>query len=479
MIAPLTSKPRLVLLLGDEGARLAIHDPANAANAQTLFAAARDEAAEKKILDLVAQHGKTSRLTLLLDTLAQDYRVESLPRVNLFDRARLIRNRLRQSYPQAAATAALKIDSSRIGLASWRADNALQLWLDKLNPLAPRIALLPVEGASLAPRDEWAIIMSLQRTGGLRQIVTSKGQTIFTRQTPAPEKMTTESIAAAAVQDLKTTLGYLNRLGLDDSRKLHVIALLPESARPAFEQAGPALRKLTLLAQDELYGDAFFANDLAKRQSLRLDVTPQRWKETRRDNALKKTGMRIGIAAMALSILSLGWQAATLAQTLKTARQEIAQRDEAQAALNKEREESSSVEEPLIRLRAAAERERVFTDPSPAPWPALDSLLQSLPLDMRLDAMDWQSPQTSPPRREETLRLTLRLPATENREQWRMRLQETSQIIAQALPGYSLILARSPYPATPQEPLTGSDNASPSQIPAAEILLTRKTESMP
>jgi hypothetical protein len=202
----LQKKSHLVLLIGDEGTRLSIHEPRtgnpNPQADSTFFAAACDEPSEKQIIDLVARHARTSHITILLDTLAQDYRVETVPRMNAFDRARIIRRRLTQFFPEATATAAIKLDSSRVGFAGWSADGRLRRWLDALAPYAPRVALLPIEGASVAPRDEWTLIISLQRTGGLRQIVTNKGHPVFARHTPSPSACATpEAMASAAVQE--------------------------------------------------------------------------------------------------------------------------------------------------------------------------------------------------------------------------------------------------------------------------------------
>ncbi|MER2519276.1 MAG: hypothetical protein ABTQ34_01145 [Bdellovibrionales bacterium] len=492
MISPMNAAPHLVLLIGDEGARLACHAPNNPANAQTLFAATHDSEAEKRILAVIAQHGKISRLTLLIDTLAQDYRVETVPRVAPLDRAKLIRRRLRQSFPGAAATASLKLDSTRFGFASWHADGTSRHWIDQLAPYAPNVALLPIEGArlatKLAPRDEWILILSLQRAGGLRQIVTRKGQPIFTRLTPTPPALDPETIATAAARDLKTTLGYLNRLGLDDSHSLHVVALLPNSTRPIFERSSLALRGLTLLTpheaaqrmglpehiNDDLYGDALFAADAARRKSPRLAVTPRAWKQARNDNALQNAGKRLSIAALLLATILTGGQAIAFAQALLDASQEIARRDDAQTKLNEEREKAAPVTEPLGRLRAAVERERIFAEPSPTPWAALDALLRTLPPDTRLSALEWQAPRNAPTKRDETLRLTIRLRTTAaDREQWRASLNETTQIIAQALPEYALAVTRSPFPTRPEEVLTGGDSLALNSEPTADITLTR------
>ncbi len=537
MKSPLKAAPHLVLLIGDEGASLAVHAPSASgpSSSRALFAAAKDSEAEKNILALIARHGKASRLTLLIDTLAQDYRVETVPRVNPFDRAKLIRNRLRQSFPGAAAAAFLKLDATRVGLASWHADGNSRRWIDKLAPCAPRVALLPIEGAklaaTLAPRDGWTLLLSLQRGGGLRQIVTNKGVPLFTRLTPAPPALDPETVATAAAQDIKTTLGYLSRLGLDDSRNLRVVALLPDSARPVFAQADLNLRDLALLApseaarrlglpaprDDDPFGDILFAAAAARRKTPRLDATPAAWRQARNDNALRDFGKRLSVAALLLAALGTGGQAIAFAQALLAARQETARRDTAQTKLNDERAKAAPVTEPLGRLRAAVERQRLFELPAPAPWPMLDALRQTLPPATRLAALEWSAPptttqnaaqgmpqnaaqsaaqnatqsvpQNAPPtpnapaplRQAETLRLTLRLqsPAQNNapadREQWRESLREATRVIAQALPEFSLAITRSPFPTRPEESLTGGDSAALNGEPTADILLTRRS----
>ena len=87
--------PRFVLVVGDDGAMLVpFHGDMSLA---PLFAAARDEAAKKDILDYLHQYPKSS-VTVLANGLAQEFRIETLPPVNIFDRLKLIQRRSRRRF---------------------------------------------------------------------------------------------------------------------------------------------------------------------------------------------------------------------------------------------------------------------------------------------------------------------------------------------------------------------------------------------
>lgn len=204
------------------------------------------------VQDLLAQDRKAP-VTLLIDVLEQHYRETSIPKLNWFDRRKLIKRKLDQAYGEDHLTSYLPLARRTAGEVASQGESAaaqryvligvpdsdeLDAWMDIVagagNPLSA-VTLLPVEGVDLvrklAAGDDdksgsapaWQILITRQRASGFRQIILHNGQLVFTRLTPniepdAPVDEIVENIEA----EFRSTLSYLRRLSFTDADHLQL-----------------------------------------------------------------------------------------------------------------------------------------------------------------------------------------------------------------------------------------------------------------
>jgi hypothetical protein len=489
-------RPRLVLVIGDDGVMLAPFGVAGLAD--PVFAATRDEAARNIVLDHLLLRPKTP-VTILSNVAAQEFRIEALPPLRVLDRPKLARRRLEQAFPDAYAAASRVADRSHALLACLHRGSAVASWLGALPPSAASLGLLPVEGARLAaslmPEMEkgWAMILARFRTGGFRQIVTRDGQFVFTRQTLAlPASADPRMVAEAIARDLCSSLGYLSRFGLTEAANLRVALLLKDDQAAtlrAYAAAGrlptpnlaalsphQAAKKLGLgFAPDTGDGDSdlLFAAYAAARPNLRLPLMPPAIKRRKQDAWIGRMGWRAATAAMVLALGMTGWSASQYGlryyDNVRDGEEVAALRQRLVA----EQESAASVAAPLGRFRVALERQRLFMEPQAMPWETLRQLGQGLEGKARLTALDWRD--------DESLRVDIRLIAgsgarSSDREAVVADFRALALELARAMPAYAVEVTRYPFPALPQEVLTNALGESPSTADAAtaELAVRRR-----
>jgi hypothetical protein len=464
--------PHIILMIGDDGALLV---PFGTATAQHVFCARGDKKKQTEILSLLQRHSKVP-LTLMVDTLAIDFKREALPTLNIFDRARLLQRRLQQSFPQAVLTAStpVKNDKTQILLTGLPANNPVFEWIEiiksQLPHTTPRLTLLPIEGAEivtrLAPDSPWALLLTRQRTGGFRQIVTHDGDIIFTRLTPPlPPSASAQDIANTVTLDVKASLGYLTRLGLTNPGEMTAIFLLPEPVHTALRGANlpitptlltphQAAEKFGITTMDDVYADTLFAGWLIKKRKARLTLTVKDPQHTYIHAAVKTWGWRIAAATIVFAIVTNAWQATGVWSDWQKLHEESENLAITQQQIVMQQQAMASGATPLDRLRLAMQRQRLFTEPSTLPWDIMQKIQPFFHDGVRLVKMDWQN--------DETLRLTLALSATRQTDKQSIttQFQNLSQKMAETLPGMDVRLTRLPFPAMPTETLS-NENAPP------------------
>lgn len=472
-------KPHIILLIGDEGILCL---PFQIPDAPSPFFADLQDERVRRMLALAARHSRVP-VTLLADTLAQDLRRDTLPQLNFFDRAKLIRRRLQQAFPQARLTASLpvKTDRAQVLLAGLQTGGAVFEWLARFAAARPghpaRVALLPVECAGivakLLPRaaQDWALLLSRQRTGGFRQIVTRNGELVFTRLTPSlPFDAMPNEIAATIARDLQATRGYLGRLGLHDRAPLPAVLLLPDACHEAIRKTPLPVEDPLLITPhdaafklglpfaptlDDPYGDVVCAGWLARKAKPLLALVPDDMRQVRRTVVIRQWGVRATAALLLAAFGMAGWDASDVANVFIAREKEAAQLATLKQQLAEEQTMTAPVTKPLGRLRAALERQRLFNAPMASPWAALRKLNDGLGAETRLVKLDWQDQSGKPA--DEILHVDARLtsrPDIADREATAARFQQTAHSVAQAMPDYAVEVSRLPFPALPQEALS-------------------------
>lgn len=480
-------------MIGDDGALCVPHKITGAP--EPFFAAHSDEAAVATLTKLLAVH-KKAQVMLLADMLAQDFRLETLPRLSPLDRPKLIKRRLKLAFPQARLSTSFKLKSGRnqIVMAGLHDKSPLFDWLERLKTHTPHIGLLPVEAASLVTKllpdakNGWAMLLSRQRTGGFRQIVTHKGELIFTRLTaPLPDTATADEITVTIQRDITASLGYLGRLGLNHPSQLRILLLMPDTMHEALENLNLPVHSITCVSSHKTaqhlrlpfvphstdnYSDFLYAGWLALKPRLRLPLMLPDMQKLRRTKQIKHFGWRVATAACLLALILNGWQAVGIAAVLLETHETKTQLTALQLQLAQEQQTASPLTEPLGKLRQAIERQRLFQEPTATPWTVLGLLGDHLG-EALLVQLDWQNDDGKPTHEIVQAEIKLMQQLTDDREQTVNAFQQIAQNLSTSMPGYNIAVTRYPYPALPSESISNQSD-SISTIPTAEITIRKE-----
>lgn len=488
-------RPRIVISVGDDGIVVV---PYLIAEATPFFTSFRDEDSLEKAKEFLSAHPE-ARLTFFADNLTQDYRIDDLPRLNALDRIKLIRRRLKQTFPFARLTSHLnfKGDAQRALFIGLHESNVLFHWADQVEARLPDIALLPVEGADLLPKLspgkslEWILLVSRHKSGGFRQIVTHKGNLVFTRLTPLPQEDVLESEALTIARDIKASIDYLLRLNLREAKNLSVVVLLSENEAllKALEpltlksvsffspaQAAKRLRLPMIPDDGDMNGDLIFASYLLSKTRARKTFMLPKARKAWMTATLQRWGFRLSLTFLVLVALLTLWRAGDLVATLYSTQKEIIQLAQTRLKLSQERSHTAPLTEPLGQLRQALERRHIFEQAQILPWHGFTELSSGLLLEPRfiMTGLDWKTDVSTAT---ETVTATFQYDAsTQENEPLEITASfaRLVQALARAMPDYTITNVKTPYPSTPNETVTTETNQG-KEAPVGEIALERKT----
>jgi hypothetical protein len=486
------AKPRIILMIGDDGVVVV---PDRIPAAIPFFVPSENRHSAQEVVEFIARHPR-ARITLFADNLAQDYRHDTMPRLNFIDRSRLLRRRLKQYFPAARLTASLRLKGRdknlMIGL---HESNPVFNWAERLRMRLPDIALLPVEGMPVAGKLMpeaalgWAMMVSRHKSGGFRQIVTYDGELVFTRLTPLPD--TRGGDAEAIDRDIKASLDYLGRHGLRNARELAVLILMPDEIHKSriFENLpvrslhslSPhiAARKLGLAfapRENDNAGDLLFAATLLDRGRPRLSLMLPETRQNMRTRFIRQAGLALASIALVIALSFAAWQANDFAATLMETRRTEAALEQTGKELAQAQAEAAPVTEPLGRLRQAVERRRIYAQATPTPWQALNELSGGAGDEARIIKLQWKKETDVAP---DSLLIGLRMikktsdTADNDRADSVAAFSRLSQNIARAMPDYEVAAIEPPYPALPQESVSAEAQGK-ADAPTGSITLRKK-----
>lgn len=491
-----------LLMIGDDGALLVppLHTGKGVA---TLFAAGHDDAHALPLLEAMGKKPNTPVL-IVTDVLAQEYRRETLPRLNPFDRRKLLVRRLAQTFPAPAAphaqlTGAQVLTGRAALLVCLHDGDPMTLWMKRIesrtNPFAG-VLPLPLAAAGIVARLDpeaaqgWAMLLSRQRTGGFRQIVTHNGQLVFTRLTPPiSASVNATGMTSSLALDLQATLGYLARQGLTTNEPLRLVALLPNLGPlpPPLETVATlspydAAQRLGLSFAPDLhdtYADLLFAAWIANAEKVH-PFLPEQNRRTDRTGRIRRWGRTAASAVWLAAIASLGLQADGLFRLMQKHDAAIHRTVWLEQQWEKTKAELAPVTEPLGRLRQAVARKRLFSAPAALPWPVLAKLGKTAGSEARVTRFDWNPGEgkTEPETWTISLRLTdSGLPSTAHesgRQAVIRQFDQLAQNFAAALPGFAVSITHYPFLVKPDETLSNAGNKENDTVaPIAAFMLRR------
>ncbi len=498
-----------MLKVGDDGALLV--PPQGREPSAPVFAEHNDNVQIGAILEKLSASPRAP-VIIVADTLAQDYRRDALPRVNALDRRKLVSRRLLDYFPAHAPsrkpiTAAVALKKKETLFVCLHNEGELASWLERLSR-CPNLFLgvvpMPLAAAYMLPKLQptagqgWHILLSYQRTGGFRQIVTHNGSFVFTRLTPpVAQKFSPSFVTASLAVDLQATVDYLSRLGLSNGatldmaailpREMHkVIATLPDpvkvsatfTPREAAERLGLSLAP----SNDDSASDELFASWVAKHRALRPLMLPAAERKELRTMRVQKWGMGAAAAIGLLALVNLGWQGIDLLQLAKANRTAAHNVAILKEQWRQERADLAPVTEPLGRLRQAVARQRLFNEPLDGPWPLLQTIARNIRASDRLTKFAWNCGAKNGGA--ESLSFSLRMTGNappnvqgdDDRQNVVRYVDELAQTLRAALPDYEIAVMRYPFLVKPDDSLTNAgDNPDAAAMPTADFSLRKAT----
>jgi hypothetical protein len=517
MLRRLLAPPaRFVLAIGNEGGLLL--QLAGGELRGRWQVAGLDEAA---LRTLAAALAKAPRCPLVVvgDLLEQSYRKEPVPRLNRRDRAKVLKRRLERAFPETPLKAALKLADDPeeprrqnyllVGLppaADW------DRWLGFLrsidNPVLP-LTLLPVEAAAmvsrlaraLAPADRpahsWAVLISRQSTGGVRQFVVHQGELALTRLTPSlGADAGPAEVAVEIRRELKATLGYMTRLGYRAGSSLDTLVLGGAGLAAELDGSGSMPGRLTVIA----------AADAAR--ALGLDLADRRagagiedadgallgalWVGRQRRPALqllpadlrlrRRQGqaLRWASAGLAASALGLCGYAALSALSALQIKQEVSWLSAWQGTTRQQLERSEGDADAIAaraqQMRVLLEAHRRLDATRASPFAALAALRRVLARDEQLSALAWQAVEAADGQRRApaagpdfTLDLTLDLGPAAEPAAAVATTEDLASRLTGTFPERSVAIVRQAVDILPQQAFVGSIGADAPAAPDARL----------
>jgi hypothetical protein len=307
-----------------------------------------DQADLVKTLSAALQNvGRNAPVMVMLDQAEQQYRKEVLPKVSFIDRARVTERKLAMTFPQLPYRAALGLKKNSHDASNANEPSLLLAGVPQTPELGKVIQaitdsdvlfsglyLVPTESTTLInrfikllhertqviDRPRWTVLLTQQKTGGLRQIVLQDGQLALTRLTPlfVANEQELGNVRDVMVREFQATLNYLVRFGYVAADGIDVIVVTSEMLGEALQQVNLPVTHLYTLsvaeaarvlkagpkgaAADTLYSDSLLSALIAtQRPVMPLQNVALKPLQSGR-KAVRM--MTIGLFAVALGLLS-------------------------------------------------------------------------------------------------------------------------------------------------------------------------------
>ena len=495
--------PRFVLTIGNEGGLL-LELSGDRVRQQWPIAQAGDPA-------LAAALAETPRrpVVVVVDLLEQSYRKESIPKLNRIDRPKVLKRRLERAFPDASLKAGLELgedpeqhQSRRYLLASVPPSPDWDRWAEFLrsieNPVVA-LTLLPVEATDLvgslakaqtaADREpsRWAILISPQPTGGVRQIVVDGAELALTRLTPNLSVGGPPAQRAAEIQqELKATLGYMTRLGYRTGGGLDIIVLDDQTQVEDFDVAALPGVQLSVLSATEAAGALGFGSGwpdqaqgtvlcgawIGRKRAHRLQLLPPEL-HTRMVQGVALRWATAGLTASALGLVSYSaFSAVTGFQIEQEAEWLRAWSDTVRVTLEQAGEDIDQTVQRADDMRAVIEAHRQLQVDWRDPFEALHALRAALVRDEQLLSFSWQLAESTDERQsrwqqqqrqtpEFTLDLTLDLGQIDDPAHAVTASRQLLARLTEAFPGRSVTIERQAVDILPNQTFVGGASVGP------------------
>ena len=421
-----------VLVIGDAGYRI-LNFSGQAITGSRAWP--RDAAGRAGAIAELRRHGDC-RLHVLVDSMEQTYRREEIPSASIADKRRIVARRLDIAFPGTGLKRAIRLSPGRKGrgggqdrylFAALPDSDEVHEWVGALSTLRrpiDGIGLLPLEIAARAARlnrltgtaggristqsSPWTLVVGRESTGGIRQIVLENNDLALTRLAATPSGDLSPAMLAAQIQrDIKSTIGYLARLGYQQGAPLTLLVIVDDAVRDELLDQPPPTGDITQvvrtpdealvmlgvqsasLGQGQPWADPVFASLVAGESLVRPLVTAAMVQRQRVWRTMR--GARaVAASVLAGLVIASGWQVALQFRERQAADQLAGKRVALTSTLDQRKRqlEAHTVD---IELLGKIMRSHDYLGPMRLDLElAAGRILRSLTEEVRLVEFDWR-----------------------------------------------------------------------------------------
>ena len=238
------TKKQFAMLIGDEGAILVYMEGSKVV--RRLFAPSAQPATTEAMLSLMQQN-PTVPISLLIDSIDQQYVRQTFPPVSSLSVKGLVKRRLDRDFQAEDMKGFLPLGRDKTGRKEWNfllialaKTPALTEWnrllgiylvpVEMINYIAMLDAMLEIEA-----RKQWQLIVTHNKVSGFRQVVVNDGKLVFTRVSQAIDDAVPAVIAGNIEQEIINTIEYLRRLGFTDAAGLDMFVVASTDVTDALD----------------------------------------------------------------------------------------------------------------------------------------------------------------------------------------------------------------------------------------------------
>lgn len=267
----LFSKLKIVIIIGDNGTIVSLLDGKKLL--QRLFVASTETEDSHSFSTFLSKYNEVP-IYILLDTIDQTYTQQSLPGVSSMSIGKLVKKRLERDFAESDLKGAIQIKRQDGGRRDWLymfvstpQSESLLSWIElitKMNSRIMGIFLLPLEMERFVKnlnkiifkddkeKSSWQFLVTHNKSGGFRQIITHNGSVVFTRLIRQGKDTLPDILAGNIEQEIFNTIDYIRRLSFDDHEEIDVIAIVSKEIKKGLKTTNIRGRNLLVYTPFEI-----------------------------------------------------------------------------------------------------------------------------------------------------------------------------------------------------------------------------------
>jgi len=378
---------------------------------------------DQQLVEALNEQNQGDPVLILFDGVDQTYRKEeNIPKLSVFDRARYIKRKLEQSFPNYPVRASVKVKPP--------GENPFYLFValpetDRLDAIAADMleAGVPVAGFGLLPAESvglvstlagkiftredkqsrWAVLISQHETGGLRQVVVKNGNLALTRITPTSEAgVHGPGWADEVMREFKATLTYIARFGYTAEEGLDVMVICSSIDKQFFSDKSLPVTNFQCVTPSEAltaigskgvslgetnFGDALHAAWVAKKRTLTAPVVVPSIHHI----MVPRMGAQLASGFLALALVGMGFFLFSQYGDYISTRNDVAERQRQKDLLDQDYAKESKVFDTLpVKpqvIKSVLSVKQIVDSSSVNITPTLNVLRHALDNDIKLNSL--------------------------------------------------------------------------------------------